>query len=474
MKEQMSKKRGSVRIVLVAWIRFEWFCKHNSHVITQVHFWQYYTWGSKVPLRKRCLELHWVNHAIIVQVSVRYFCPVTHAPHSWQYNNTNNRDFVKKRGLQYSYNTRCEATKRECEISTLIVLISWSKMKIPFGWRLTLETPHEGQDNFFLWSMVILPIVAESAYMFDAWYYVAHFSLKHNYQGLLSTIFVVFSYLRYCVPIESRKGLIVFFIITCILNEIGTIGYLVVYIAHKQVFNIIIYFGWAALELVMTGVLIYYRVYEQCLPTFHLESKHLFHFISRLEVILAIFIPFFMNNMSITLTKHSIGFFLLFEFFAESYSRFQGFWIKSTLYLFVCTVTVCVACEWVYSSETKHVVEIVASTFELMSGCLCNVMITLQFIPYHFRPAGIAKIARQAVLLHKTLAEAEAMEKVVNELLPVEEPTTVRVNEALSSENGTLTEIVVKPSSEGESSKDTVIDVEYWEMLFFCWEQKTH
>lgn len=288
--------------------------------------------------------------------------------------------------------------------------------------------------------------------MFDAWYYVAHFALKHNYQGLLSTIFVVFSYLRYCVPIESRKGLTVFFIGTCILNEIGNIGYLVVYIGHKQVFDIIIYFGWAALELVMSGVLIYYRVYKQCLPTFHVESKHLFQFISRLEVILAIFIPFFMNNLSVTLTKHSIGFFLLFEFFADSYVRFQGFWIKSTMYLFVCTVTVCVACEWVYSSETKHIAEIVASAFELISGCLCNVMITLQFSPYHFRAEGISEIARQAVLVRKSFAEAVAMPKVANESSSVKE---------LSPENGSLIEIVVKPSSEGESSSDTVIEVEY-------------
>jgi hypothetical protein len=65
----------------------------------------------------------------------------------------------------------------------------------------------------------------------------------------------------------------------------------------------------------MTGCLIYYRVVKGCQPNFRLETKHLFTFISRLEVILAIYIPFFLNNQSVTLTKHSTAYFLLFDFF---------------------------------------------------------------------------------------------------------------------------------------------------------------
>ncbi|UJR38034.1 hypothetical protein I4U23_030716 [Adineta vaga] len=266
--------------------------------------------------------------------------------------------------------------------------------------RLSLKAPNEGQDTFFLWSMVILPIVAECSYVFDAMYYIYNSEI-HRYQGLVSTVLVVFTYLRYCSPIESRKTLACFYITLCALNEIGTIGYIVVYYREKDNFHIVVYVGWALLELITTLLLIYYRAYERCQPNFHVESKHLFHFISRLEVILAIFIPFFIHNMSVTLTKHSIAFFLLFEFFSDSYVRFQGFWIKSNLYVFVCTVTVCVASEWVYSSEHNEVFELLSSSFELISGILCNTLIILQFSPYHFKPMSISKIAREGLLFQQ-------------------------------------------------------------------------
>jgi hypothetical protein len=272
---------------------------------------------------------------------------------------------------------------------------------MPFRFRLTLKAPAAGQDNFFLWSMVILPFIAEGSYIFDAYYYFTHFGVIHRYQGLVSTILVVFSYLRYCAPIESSKMLAIYYILLCILNEAGTIGYLIVYIQHNDTFNIVIYVGWALLEITMTSFLIYYRVFKSFHPSFHVESKHLFHFISRLEVILAIFIPFFINNMSITLTKHSVAFFLLFDFFSDSYTRFHGFWIKSVLYLFVCTVTVCVASEWIYSNADGDVYDIVSSVFELVSACLCNTLIILQFIPYHLTPLIISKIAREGLIFQR-------------------------------------------------------------------------
>ena len=55
---------------------------------------------------------------------------------------------------------------------------------------------HEGQDHFFLWSMIILPIIAQGAYIFDAFYYLAHHTETNAYEGLLSTILIVFAYLR--------------------------------------------------------------------------------------------------------------------------------------------------------------------------------------------------------------------------------------------------------------------------------------
>jgi hypothetical protein len=315
---------------------------------------------------------------------------------------------------------------------------------MPFRFRLTLKAPNVGQDNFFLWSMVILPIVAESAYIFDAYYYLFDYSSTHSYKGLLSTILVVFTYLRYCAPIESTRILGIYYIILCILNEIGTSGYLVIYIQHKATFNIVIYVGWALLEIMMTILLIYYRVINHCHPNFHVESKHLFHFISRLEVILAIFIPFFFNNISITLTKNSIAFFLLFDFFSESYCLFQGFWIKSTLYLFVCTVTVCVGSEWVFLNEQRHIYEIVSSSFELISACLCDILIILQFIPYHFKPIGISKIAREALIFQQNLrtdSEANVMDFQTIET------------------NSQTIEIISEPTLTTEISEDSVINI---------------
>jgi hypothetical protein len=283
--------------------------------------------------------------------------------------------------------------------------------------RLTLKKPHEGQDNFFLWAMVILPIFADAAYIYDA-YHLLSGSTNRHCEGLFSTILIVFTYMRYCAPIESRRMLGAYYVLLCVLYEVGTIGYLISYIQHNETYDIILYFGWGILEIVMTGCLIYYRVVKGCQPNFPLESKHLFAFITRLEIILAIYIPFFFNIQSITLTKHSIAFFLLFEFFAESYHRFEGFWIKATLYLFVCTVTVCVACEWLYLSNNQsnnhnEAEEVVASVFEFVSGCLCDMIIIFQFIPYHFKPEGISDIARTAFIFQQEV-NANSQENGIN------------------------------------------------------------
>jgi hypothetical protein len=140
--------------------------------------------------------------------------------------------------------------------------------------------------------MVILPIFAECGYICDA-YYLLFASKNHPYEGLFSTIVIVFTYMRYCTPIKSHKLLGLYYVVLCVLNEVGNIGYLISYFKYKDTYDIVIYFGWTILELVMTGCLIYYRVVKDCQLKFRLESKHLFAFISRLEIILAIYIPFF-------------------------------------------------------------------------------------------------------------------------------------------------------------------------------------
>jgi hypothetical protein len=290
--------------------------------------------------------------------------------------------------------------------------------------RFSEKLSGKSQDHFFLWSMVILPILAQSAYIFDAFYYLTHHSDDNAYEGLLSTILIVFAYLRYCSPIESRLALFIYYTFLCVLSEIGTIGYMVTFIIKKDLFFIIIYVFWGFIELIMTIMLIYCRVLMKYEINFIVENKHLFHFMSRLEIILAIFIPFFISKNFTTLTKDSIAFFLLFDFFSDSYVRFQGIWIKSTLYLFVATVTIAVAAEWLYFAQKLHHYEQIAAISELISACLCNLLIVLQFFPYHFTPIYITKIAREAFIFQQRLS-MNLMNKNENEHVTVEKSNQI-------------------------------------------------
>jgi hypothetical protein len=115
-----------------------------------------------------------------------------------------------------------------------------------------------------------------------------------------------------------------------------------------------------------------------------IEQHHLFHFISRLEVILAIFIPVFFDTQLITLTKDNIAFYILFDFFAESYHRFRGVGIKAILYIFVLTVTASVATEWIYIVKHEKKYEIASIVCELVAACLCYSLIVMQFFPVNF------------------------------------------------------------------------------------------
>jgi hypothetical protein len=116
-----------------------------------------------------------------------------------------------------------------------------------------------------------------------------------------------------------------------------------------------------------------------------MENRHIFHFISRLEVILALFIPIFINQDLSTITRDNIAFFLLFDFFAEKYERFNGVWIKSCLYLFVIAVTASVASEWLYFGSKSHTCDYVTDVSELVSACFCYTLIIMQFFKYHFK-----------------------------------------------------------------------------------------
>ena len=262
---------------------------------------------------------------------------------------------------------------------------------------------HENQDHFFLWSMIILPILAQAAYIFDAFYYLVCHNDTGGYEGLLSTILIVFAYLRYCSPIECRRKLFLYYVFLCLANVAGSMGYMVVFIIQKDWFFIIVYICWALIEICFTIMLIYCRVICKHPISFSVENKHLFHFMSRLETLLAIFIPFFTSKSFVTLTKDSIAFFLLFDFFSGSYSRFRGTWIKLTLYLCVGTVTVAVAAEWLYFAKGHHYFEQISAISELLSACLCNTLIILQFFSSQFAPIHTTQITREGFVVQQRL-----------------------------------------------------------------------
>jgi hypothetical protein len=153
--------------------------------------------------------------------------------------------------------------------------------------------------------------------------------------------------------------------------------------------------GWMIWDILFTLALLYCRVYRQLDHHIEVENKHIFHFISRLEVILAIFIPIFINQEYSTITRDNIAFFLLFDFFSEKYERFNSIWIKSCLYLFVATVTASVASEWLYFVFKQHKFEYVTDITELAAAGFCYIFIIMQFFEFHFKPSSSLDIPEQ-------------------------------------------------------------------------------
>ena len=287
-----------------------------------------------------------------------------------------------------------------------------------------LHEPEDGQDRFFLYAMIILPIISTGAYIFDAWYHFVHAVDERTYEGLLSTIVIVFSHLQYCAPIRSRKALALYHLLLCAMSQAATFGYLLFYIRKGDTFQIFFYSSMIFVDVCYTIGLLYCRVYHHYESHIAVENKHLFHFISRLEVILTIFIPTYMKLDYSSLTRNIIAYFLLFDFFSDSYAKFQGIWIKAALYLFATTTTVSVAAEWFYFNHQIHLYEEISLVAELVATILCDLIIILQFFPFHFKTQFVQNIARQAMLFHQTLnavntrasiAVSEAMSKAKEE-----------------------------------------------------------
>jgi hypothetical protein len=242
-------------------------------------------------------------------------------------------------------------------------------------------------DRFFVITTALLPFCAQGAYLFDVYYYHTHGSSSTGYEGLLSSILSVFFYLQYCVPLRSRYLRFFYHFTLWVLSEVGTLAHVVYYSKKNDVLHVVIYALAGTLDLIYFACLIYCRVsskHHGLRVHMPIKQEHLFHFISRLEIILAIFIPVFFDTRLITLTKDNIAFYILFDFFAESYHRFRGAKMKATLYIFVVIVTASVATEWIHIAKHEKKYEIASLICELVATCFCYSLIVMQFFPTNF------------------------------------------------------------------------------------------
>lgn len=267
----------------------------------------------------------------------------------------------------------------------------------------SLTAKDRADDLFFVIATVTLPFLAQGAYLFDVFYYHTHNTSNSGYEGLLSSILSVFGYLQYTVPLRSRYLRFVYHLFLWILSEIGTIGHIIYYSKKSDIFQVVLNSMWAIIDSIYSICLLYCRVFSKHRDLhvhMPLEQEHLFHFISRLEVILAIFIPVFFNTNLITLTRDNIAFYILFDFFAESYHRFYGVTIKATLYIFVIIVTTSVATEWIHIANHEKKYEIASLICELVAACFCYALIVMQFFPRYF----ISRKKRQRRFAQKILS----------------------------------------------------------------------
>ena len=252
----------------------------------------------------------------------------------------------------------------------------------------SLSYRSRADDRFFVITTAILPLLALAAYLFDVYYFHHYAVLSLGYEGLLSSILSVFVYLQYSVPLRSRHLRFFYHLFLWILSEVGTLGHVVYFAKKHDVLHVILYILWAIIDSIYLVCLLYCRVFSKhhgLRVHMPIKQEHLFHFISRLEVILAIFIPIFFDTRLITLTRDNIAFYILFDFFAESYHYFRGVRIKATLYIFVVTVTASVATEWIYIAKHEKKYEVASLICELVAACFCYSLIVMQFFPANFQ-----------------------------------------------------------------------------------------
>ncbi|UJR18268.1 hypothetical protein I4U23_005171 [Adineta vaga] len=240
----------------------------------------------------------------------------------------------------------------------------------------------------FALKMAIFSILALGTYLFDAYFFMIN-AIKGQdpgrFEGLLSTIVILFFYIQFCIPIRQKILLTIYFLILWILHVVGHIGYLIAFIYLENKYGIIVFGFWILGSTLYMMILIYYRVIRGQYHNIQIRNKHFFHFISQLEIILAIYIPTFGLSEVQTISRSSVAFFLLFDFFTGDYDRFHGLLIKFILHLFVGTVTASVALEFVFISVRLHGYEHASIIADVVSFYLFFLFILLQFHDNNFK-----------------------------------------------------------------------------------------
>ncbi|CAF1534129.1 unnamed protein product [Didymodactylos carnosus] len=222
-------------------------------------------------------------------------------------------------------------------------------------------------------AMFLLPLISAGVYSGDAWFlYITH----SYYSGFLSTVSIIFFYLQFSTIIESNLYLLIYHTLICLLMLSGDIAYILYYIATKNLMQWILFIGYLILHSLFTA-LMYYKKRNNRRPRVLVEQSTLFHYISRLEIVFALFIPIFSNEKLHSRTTNNIAFFILFDFFFENYKVFRcrSKITKFLLYVFVIVVTVSAFFEWLFYARERHLYENLSAIPEIFATALCCYLI---------------------------------------------------------------------------------------------------
>lgn len=265
---------------------------------------------------------------------------------------------------------------------------------------------NDDNDTLFYYLMMAMPVLALSTYIYDA---CAFLILNDTAAGLPSSILFIFYYLHYSVTIKSKIGVTIYeILIGCMMNT-GNMLYMYYYLQKHDLIQVIIYAGYLLVDslFIMTlwtcKLMTFSRTHDRCcwlckhiFYRFHLnpnlrlhvkvQQREFFSFVSRLEAILATLIPIFFSDHIIRTTSANFSFFILFDFFYESYHKYYTISIKICLYMFVSVVTASVVTEWLYFVKLKPTYVRISAALELSAIACCYTFIIMQFFPSHIHP----------------------------------------------------------------------------------------